>query len=161
MKELAQSMLEYDEGRRKKAYRCTAGYLTIGVGHNLDANGLPDHIIDLLLEHSMEVATRDLDTVLPNWTSADPIRRAALLNWSFQLGASRMRQFKNTLPYLSRQRWTKAADNLRLSKWATRDSPERAARVIHMIEFGTMPAGYPHTTQLAAVAAVDAEGARA
>ena len=34
------SELERDEGVRLSAYKCTAGFLTIGVGRNLDTNKL-------------------------------------------------------------------------------------------------------------------------
>jgi lysozyme len=141
---LAAVTLEYDEGRRRKLYRCTAGYLTIGVGWNIEANGLPDHIIDALLQYGQQVAARDLDRLLDGtWRTADPIRQAALINWSFQLGYDRMAKFVRTLPMLRQQRWADAARALRLSKWAKSDSPARAARVIHMIQHGTLPHDYP------------------
>ena len=37
-------MLERHEGRKKKVYRCSKGKKTIGVGHNVDAKGLPPDI---------------------------------------------------------------------------------------------------------------------
>lgn len=136
-------MLEHDEGRVRKLYRCTAGYLTIGVGHNIEANGLPDHIIDALLDYGMEVAARDLDALVPTWRTADEVRQAALLNWSFQLGRDRMRTFTRTLPLLTKQRWTEAARNMRLSKWARSDSPARAKRITWQIEHGAVDPSYP------------------
>ena len=52
--------LERDEGRESMMYKCSADKLTIGVGHNLEANPLPNAVIDLLLECDIsEVMSHD------------------------------------------------------------------------------------------------------
>jgi len=158
---LARLMLEYDEGRRPRMYKDTVGKWTIGVGWNLSDNGLPPHIIDALLEHGIQTAAVDLDAVVPSWRTADPIRRAALLNWAFQLGRARMLSFQRTIPLLQQQRWEDAARNLRMSKWARTDSPARAARIIGQIRTGQVDTTYPARVGFAAAtlahtAAVDA-----
>ena len=35
---------EINEGRKYKVYKCTGGANTIGIGHNIDAKGLPSDI---------------------------------------------------------------------------------------------------------------------
>ena len=35
-----------EEGLRLQTYKCPAGYDTIGYGHNLEANGLPEEILE-------------------------------------------------------------------------------------------------------------------
>ena len=48
--------LEFKEGRRRKAYPDSEGYMTIGVGHKLDAEQKDD-----------ELAAMGLDDELENW----------------------------------------------------------------------------------------------
>ena len=51
-----QKELKRDEGFRSKVYTCSAGKLTVGYGHNLEDNDLPEHIAsDLLITEYMEV----------------------------------------------------------------------------------------------------------
>lgn len=159
MNTLAQMMIEYDEGRRSRMYKCTANKWTIGVGWNIEDRGLPGHIIDALLEYAIEIAAHDLDRLVPTWRTADPVRQAALLDWSLQLGATKMATFRNSLRYLRDQQWAQAARNLRLSKWAKQDTPERARRIVYAIEHGELGPGWPPAIIRAAVdieAAVDA-----
>ena len=48
--------VEAHEGRRRSPYRCTAGKLTIGVGHNLDDVPLSDEAIDVIFRNDLEAA---------------------------------------------------------------------------------------------------------
>lgn len=44
------SLLEYHEGYREKLYKCTAGKLTIGIGHNVESNGFTVPILKQILK---------------------------------------------------------------------------------------------------------------
>lgn len=134
--------LSRDEGRVASAYRDHLGYLTIGVGRLIDrARGgkLSDEEIDFLLANDIRAAIADLEG-LPAWEAVrgDLVRQRALLNMRFQLGAEGLRGFKNSLALIAAKDWKAAAANLRASRWA-RQTPERAARVIRMIETGRAP----------------------
>ena len=97
--------LEADEARRRFAYvdccakswkLCTCkekGELTIGVGWNLDANGLPDAIVDQLLDLSIDQAAKDADELEPRWRDLIPDRQRVLLTLAFNLGLSGARRF--------------------------------------------------------------------
>lgn len=83
--------LERHEGRKSKLYRCTAGKITVGVGWNIEDNGLPDFIIDMLLDYSIDVATSDLKMIFGEQLDAFPDHvKRALINMSFQLGYNRL-----------------------------------------------------------------------
>lgn len=117
-----------DEGRRKFLYRCTAGKLSGGVGHNFDDNGIPDVIIDALLDYDIAVVKADLAKNFP-WLQhrPDSIRRA-LGNMCFQLGINGLLKFKKMLHALEIGDYAGAKREALDSQWA-QQTPERAKRV--------------------------------
>lgn len=122
--------LERHEGRKSKLYRCTAGKLTGGVGFNFDDNPIPDFIIDMLLDYSIDVATSDLKMIFGEQLDAFPDHvKRALINMSFQMGYNELAQFKNTIKLIKQGEYKRAAKEVLDSKWATTDSPKRALEV--------------------------------
>ena len=131
--------LERDEGRIASAYQDHLGYWTIGIGRLIDkrrGGRLSDDEIEYLLANDIRACIADIAD-LPAWQAVkdDPVRARALLNMRFQLGGAGLRGFVNSLRFIAAKDWGRAADNLRQSKWA-RQTPQRAARVIRMIETG-------------------------
>lgn len=123
--------LERHEGRRHRLYRCPAGRLTCGIGFNIQDNPLPDYIIDMLLDYSIELAIDDLKTIFgadKYEKFPDNVKRA-LTNMSFQLGYERLSQFKNTIGLIRNGEYKRAAKEMLDSKWAREDSPSRAQEV--------------------------------
>ena len=59
--------LTRSDGLRLKPYRDSAGKLTIGVGRNLDDNGISEAEARLLLARDVDDAWRDLDDNCPWW----------------------------------------------------------------------------------------------
>lgn len=116
-REALKSELVRDEGLRLKAYRCTAGKQTIGVGRNLDdvgilphererlgitttgciARGITREIAMALLDSDIDRFEADLDRDLPWWRRLDPVRQRVLLNMAFNLGLRGLLGFRNTL----------------------------------------------------------------
>lgn len=134
--------LQRDEGRVRHAYQDHLGYLTIGVGRLIDrrrGGGLTDAEIDYLLDNDIRECIKDIEA-LPAWraVSDDPVRARALINMRFQLGGEGLRGFTNSLAHIAAKNWVRAGANLRQSKWY-RQTPERAERVIRMIETGRSP----------------------
>lgn len=132
--------LRRDEGCVLHEYKDHLGYSTIGIGRLIDkrrGGGITQEEADYLLRNDIQRCIDDVQD-LPAWQAVkdDPVRARALLNMRFQLGAAGLRGFKNSLAYIAAKNWKQAAVNLRRSKWATQDTPERAARVIRMIETG-------------------------
>jgi len=128
-------MLEFDEGLRFKPYRCTAGKLTIGVGRNLDDVGVSRAEAYALLDNDIQKAERDCQDVFGSalWDSWGRERRLGWVNFRFQLGKGGMLSFRNTLDAARSGDWKKVERHLLASKWATKDSPARARRVVAMI----------------------------
>ena len=136
---LLRKLIENHEGRRKFVYTDTTGHLTIGVGWNLDANGLPESIIDALLDYSIDVAKGDLDKLIPWWKDLDEVRQAALIDLCFNLGYSRLAQFKNgTLELIRQGKYVEAGNMLKKSLWY-KQVKRRGVRIVSMIQTGEYP----------------------
>ncbi|WP_376787674.1 hypothetical protein [Klebsiella aerogenes] len=69
------------------------------------------------------------------YTVIDEVRRAALVNMVFQLGATGVLGFKKMLQYLNNREYSLAADEALDSKWAVQ-TPARAKRVTEVIRNG-------------------------
>lgn len=130
------AMLERHEGRSAKMYRCPAGYLTVGVGHNLEANPLPESVIDALLREDVAAVIEKLDKSIPWWRALNDVRRAALIDMGFNLGVGGLLGFRKALAFLQQHQYDKAADEFADSKWYTQVG-DRGKRIVKMIRFGT------------------------
>ena len=87
---LLKKMLLVDEGLRLRPYRDGAGYLSIGIGRNLDENGISEDEAMYLFENDCANALRDAFSIFgPHWERIDPVRRAVILDMLFNLGRPR------------------------------------------------------------------------
>jgi lysozyme len=126
--------LEADEGRKRKLYRCPAGFLSGGVGHNFDANGLPEHIIDALYDWDVAQAEADLDRTDPGWREHPDQVQRTMVNLVFNMGAASWLKFKNTRAALARKDYAAAAMGLQKSKWAKQVQRRRKDRIIAQVK---------------------------
>jgi lysozyme len=109
--------LERDEGNKQRAYRCTAGKLTIGIGRNLDDKGLSKSEVLVLFNNDVRDCLADLAFFMPWYKQLDAPRQEALINMCFALGITKLRAFKNTLTALKEGDWKKAHDEALNSVW--------------------------------------------
>ena len=131
--------LRIHEGVRKHVYLCSAGYETIGVGRNIADSGLglSDDEIDYLLENDIKRCRKELESY--SWFSdLDGVRQDALINMCFNLGFSRLANFKNALSSMAVGAYSDAAEHFLDSRWATQVG-NRAQEVAHMIRTGEYP----------------------
>ena len=136
-------MLKRHEGEVKKngrhvAYMCPAGHWTIGIGRNIDPNGgigLSDEEVDILLEGDILRVTKELSAEYPWFNSLDDARKNALIDISFNLGATRLRLFKKALAAMEVADYSLAADEFMDSRWA-KQVRSRAIELTEMIRNG-------------------------
>jgi lysozyme len=124
-----------DEDLRLSPYRCPAGKLTIGVGHNLDAKPISKRAALVILDDDIEDAERELAAVLPWTAELDAPRREALVNMVFNLGMGGLLKFKRMLAALRRGDYAAAAAETLDSDYA-KQVGARARRVARQIETG-------------------------
>ena len=131
-------MLKRHEGVRSKVYLCSAGYETIGVGRNISKSGMGlfDDEVDYLLENDIKRVIKELSSEYPWFNSLDDVRKDAMIDISFNLGATRFRGFKRALAAMEVADYTTAAKEFLDSKWS-RDVKGRATELCYMIEMGS------------------------
>lgn len=112
------SQLERHEARKRKLYECTSGKLTIGVGRNIEDNGLRDSEIDLMLENDINEIYEELFSKWPQIKSLDDVRQNVLVNMAFNMGVPRLMGFNKMFNALALRDYSLAAKEMLDSRWA-------------------------------------------
>lgn len=119
--------LKRHESLHLTAYRCPAGKLTIGYGHNLDANPVPgigpDSILNADQAERLLVTDAMLagEAVLKRWpwsVQLDGVRLAVLVNMAFNMGVGTLADFHRTLAHVAGGNWPEASAGMMASRWA-------------------------------------------
>ena len=115
------AMLKRHEGVETHAYVCSEGKITVGVGRNIDQEGgigLSDDEVDYLLQNDVERVIKELAAEYPWFNDLDDVRKDAMVDISFNLGATRVRLFKRALAAMEEGEYKLAATEFLDSKWA-------------------------------------------
>ena len=136
-------MLKRHEGEvvtngRHLIYKCSKGHWTIGIGRNVDINGglgLSDKEVDFLLEQDIERVIKELSTEYAWFSDLDDVRKDAMIDISFNLGATRLRKFVLALDAMATADYTSAAEECLDSDWS-RQVKGRSVELAHMIATG-------------------------
>ncbi len=152
--ERAMKFIEPFEDRHHRAYRDPRGYLTIGVGFNLDRAGAADDLdqllprvnygalrrgdvsltdaqIDVLLRHDTQ---RAIDTARRQVTGFDTLPLDAqliVIDMTFNTGS--LHKWRNLRSALARQDYASAADAMHRSRWR-RQTGQRARNHIDLMQ---------------------------
>lgn len=158
-----EKLLTWDEGKRLKPYQDSKGIWSIGIGHNLQANGLPQGLLpadvpttypecmeylnangltdaqcDALFEYDILHVTGFL-RIYPWWaTSLDIVRHAALQDMAFNLGETKFRGFGMFISLMGAARYSDAAGDLRRTA-VYAELHARYERIARMLETGQWP----------------------
>lgn len=141
--------LEFHEGRMAEAYYCSGGYLTQGIGHNLETNPLTnnqkskiknlkrwtDEEIDMVLADDVYQCKVLMTQLIEGFDKFDDERQYALVDMCFQLGARGVAGFKKMLKAMREKDWETAGKECIDSKYG-RQTPTRAKRISHLIATG-------------------------
>lgn len=128
--------LQRDEGLRLLAYRDTRGFLTIGYGRNLDAEGISKDEATYMLQQDIIHWGQLLTKNLPWFTALDSVRQGVLLNMCHNLGLGGLLSFKRFLLLMASGLYDAAATDLESNhKWMTQVGT-RAQRLVLQIRTG-------------------------
>lgn len=131
---IAYDLVSRHEGLRLQAYLDTRGNLTVGRGRNLQNPGISVAEADLLFSNDIDRVTGFLQEY--DWYERlTDSRKAALIDMVFALGESGFQEFRQLISDLSVGAYTKAADEMLNSKWATQ-VPERAQEDAELMRRG-------------------------
>jgi lysozyme len=133
MQELKKWLIEH-EGMSLKPYKCPNGKITIGVGRNLESNGLSLDECNYLLENDIARCRRELD-VYWWFVILNENRKNALLNMCFNLGLTKLLTFKKMIVALEQKNYDRAAIEALDSRWA-KQVKGRAVDIAEVIKEG-------------------------
>ena len=134
-----------DEGLRLRAYRCTAGHLTIGYGHKLTPIEIKSGLTEISAARAGELLHQDIGFALAGcnkifgrerFDSFSDLRQRALVNMVYQMGTDGVMKFRRMVDSIMHDDWSSAYVHALDSKWAREDSPNRARRVAAMLRKG-------------------------
>jgi lysozyme len=129
---MIEDLLIRHEGLRLKPYRCSEGKLTIGVGRNLDDNGITEEEALALLRNDIESCKREASQ-FPWYEDLSNSRKDVIISMIFNLGLYRFSQFKNMIKALENEDFEEAAYQMLDSKWASQVG-NRAVELSKMME---------------------------
>lgn len=125
------------EGLKNKPYRCSADALTIGVGRNLESNGISYDEAIFLLRNDINRTIGELCQF--EWFSdLEGARRDAVISICFNIGLTKFRRFKKAIAALHARDYAKASDEFMDSKWR-RQVGRRAVELCAMLEENEYP----------------------
>ncbi len=114
-KRLIQTLIRH-ESLELKPYRCPEGKLTIGVGHNLDANGITEVEAVFILNNDIENCEEQLRKF--SWfEKLSDTRQEIILNLHFNIGHSSFLTFRRMIWNLEKENFNLAAEEMKDSKW--------------------------------------------
>lgn len=123
-----------DEGLKLKPYKDTEGFLTIGVGRNLEGKGITINEAMYLLDNDIKEKTAQVSTAFSWANTLDAVRFSVLVNMAF-MGIGKLKGFKQMLAAMQAGRWNDAAAHLMDSKYATQVG-DRAKRLADQLTTG-------------------------
>ena len=130
-------LLAKHEGFRATCYRDTRGFLTVGIGFNLDAPGAADRcaaagvayqavragmaitraqadaLLDAGIENALDVAT----IVVPGFVDLPDVAQLVVVDMIFNLGSLGFGKFRNLITALRARDWAGAAAAMKDSEW--------------------------------------------
>ena len=136
-------MLQRHEGEvktngRHLIYKCSKGHWTVGIGRNVDVNGglgLSDDEVRYLLENDIARVIKELSSEYRWFADLDDVRKDAMIDISFNLGATRLRKFVLALEAMSTADYQTASEEFLDSDWS-RTVKGRSVELASMIETG-------------------------
>jgi len=133
-RELELQLIDHED-IKLKPYRCSADKLTIGVGRNLDDNGITKAEAMMMLRNDLTRTRFGLEKVFPGFLGLSRRRRMALIDMCFNLGLPRFLQFKKMLAAVVARDFNLAAEEMLSSAWA-KQVGQRAQTLATMMREG-------------------------
>lgn len=144
--------LSLHEGIRLQPYRCPRGFLTIGVGRNLQTNPLSREEIKILgrrdlssgitrqeafflLRGDIRRTFENCRKGIPFFDSLDDERQYVLVDMAFNMGIGGLLKFQKMLAFIGVGNYRQAAAELLSSRYA-RQVPIRAERLAQTLKNG-------------------------
>jgi|TARA_R110000772_G_scaffold256291_1_gene372783 lysozyme len=123
--EIKQMLIKH-EGMVCSPYKCSEGFLTLGVGRNLDANGISEDEAMYLLDNDIKRVIESLNKNWGAWMTQPSKARMVSIDCTFQMGITGWMAFRHTRALMEMGCWLEASEEILRSKYAIQ-TPSRAA----------------------------------
>ena len=127
--------LEIEEGMELFLYKCTSGKDTLGVGRNISDRGISADEAKYLLRNDIISCISELDHNFRWWKDLSENRRIVMGDLIFNLGLSKLKQFKKFLAAMESGDYETASEELLDSRYA-KQPPNRSGRNSQIIKDG-------------------------
>lgn len=119
------------EGEVLTAYVCPAGYITVGVGRNLEGKGISQAESRMLLMNDVGECEADLIRIFgaAGWERMSSNRRIALIDMRFNLGPGGFRSFRKMISAVKGEQWQRAGKEAMNSRWAEQVQRDRSGLI--------------------------------
>jgi lysozyme len=117
-RELIKKRLIDFEGMVLKSYTCPTGYTSVGVGRNLETNGITEEEAMYLLNNDISSVIQKLDKHWIAWRKFPIAAQYVCIDVVFNMGINTWMSFRKTRAYMELGDWEKAGDELLDSKYA-------------------------------------------
>lgn len=111
--------LSQDEGVAEYPYVDSTGQTTLGIGHNISANGLSADVITLLYNDDVAIAVASLDAKLAWWRNLPPNQQRVMINLCFNMGWPVFSSFVRFIAAMQAGNIPTAVAELQNSAWYT------------------------------------------
>lgn len=128
---LAIKVFDLDEGTKRKVYKDSKGFWTIGRGHlignSLESLELPPAVIEALFQHDLGIAIYAARRIFGNqfFDQQLPARQMAIVSMIFTLGEAGFRGFDETIEQIKAENWDNVAERILKTKWARDIDPRQ------------------------------------
>ena len=152
--ELTKKRLYVEEDCSLEPYACSAGYMTVGVGWNLDKHEIPKHISERhawcgsyplpsgmvadMLDYQLNEGFLPALNKLPWYESLDPARKHVIVDMAFNMGVRGVEGFTWMVVAMAARDWNEAAIQILDSAYgrgATRNRAWRNALIMRSASF--------------------------
>ena len=140
--EALREQLKIDEGVKYEIYKDHLGYPTFGIGHLITENdpehGKPDGTeisedrVNEIFETDVAKFVSESKILFPDLDDLPDVAQQVIVNMAFNMGRPRLSKFKNFIAGVNDRDWTRAAEEMMDSRWATQVG-DRAIRLRNQI----------------------------
>ena len=125
------------EGIRLKPYKCSAGKLTIGVGRNLEDQGISKIEALAMLVSDIEIVHEEALKSVSSYKTLNDARKIVVASMIFNMGIGRFLKFTKFLRALNYGDFQTAAKEMMDSLWSTQVG-ERAKELSDIMATGQL-----------------------
>ena len=140
--EALREQLKIDEGVKYEIYKDHLGYPTFGIGHLITENdpehGKPDGTkisedrVNEIFETDVAKFVSEAKILFPDLDDLPDVAQQVIVNTAFNMVRRRLSKFKNFIAGVNDRDWTRAAEEMMDSRWATQVG-DRAIRLRNQI----------------------------